>query len=214
MPPVTPDRVRITLLLPLTLAAFALSAAPAAASTGGAEYGQSSQAPAPSPAPAPNPGGIDPSQPLPAPAPGAPVAPPQPGQVARVLPSGMAVAPAGAPVVVQQIIAAGNRIARTKYVWGGGHRRWDDRGYDCSGSVSYALHGAALLDAPLVSGELAAWGEAGPGQWVTIYANAGHVYMLVAGLRFDTSGQRRAGTRWQAARRSGRGFQVRHPAGL
>ena len=140
---------------------------------------------------------MDPSQPLPVPV--SPVTPPQAGQVARVLPSGIAVAPAGAPAAVQQIIAAGNRIARTKYVWGGGHRRWEDRGYDCSGSVSYALYGAALLDTPLVSGELARWGDAGPGQWVTIYANAGHVYMIVAGLRFDTSGQRRAGTRWQAA---------------
>ena len=210
----TPRRPRAAVVLPVVIAAFAAIGPPAAASTGGAEYGQSSQAPVPVPAPAPSPGGIDPSQPLPAPAPGTPVAPPQPGQVARVLPSGMAVAPAGAPAVVQQIIAAGNRIARTRYVWGGGHRRWEDRGYDCSGSVSYALHGAGLLGAPLVSGDLARWGDAGPGQWVTIHANAGHVYMVVAGLRFDTSGQRRAGSRWQTARRSGRGFKVRHPAGL
>ena len=126
----------------------------------------------------------------------------------------VAVAPPGAPAVVQQIIAAGNRIARTPYIWGGGHRRWEDRGYDCSGSVSYALHGAGLLDAPRVSGDLGRWGAAGPGAWVTIYGNAGHVYMIVAGLRFDTSGQRLAGTRWQAARRSSRGFRVRHPIGL
>ena len=115
---------------------------------------------------------------------------------------------------MQQIIAAGNRIAKTKYIWGGGHRRWEDRGYDCSGSVSYALHGAGLLDSPLVSGELGRFGQAGPGKWVTIFANAGHVYMYVAGLRFDTSGQRQAGSRWQAARRSSRGFRVRHPVGL
>ena len=93
----------------------------------------------------------------------------------------MAVAPPGAPAVVQQIIAAGNRIAKTRYIWGGGHRRWEDRGYDCSGSVSYALHGAGLLDAPLVSGELGRWGQAGPGAWVTIYGNAGHVYMYRRG---------------------------------
>lgn len=210
----TPHRLRTALVLPFAIAAFTAVGAPAAASTGGAEYGQSSQAPVP----ATNPGGIDPSQPSPVPVPapgtGTPVAPPQPGQVARVLPSGMASAPAGAPAIVRQIIAAGNRIARAKYVWGGGHRRWDDRGYDCSGSVSYALYGAALLGTPLVSGEFARWGDAGPGRWVTIHANAGHVYMVVAGLRFDTSGQRRAGSRWQAARRSDRGFKVRHPTGL
>ncbi len=212
MPPVIPDRLRTTAVLAgLALALVGGSAAPAGAATGGTEYGAASQTP--SPTPAPSPGGVDPSQPV-LPVPGKPVPAPQGGQVARVLPSGLAVAPAGAPAAVHQIIAAGNRIARTKYVWGGGHRRWEDRGYDCSGSVSYALRGAALLQTPLVSGELARWGDAGPGQWVTIYANAGHVYMIVAGLRFDTSGQRRAGSRWQVARRSAKGFRVRHPAGL
>lgn len=198
--------------LVLAFAPAALGAPVAAADTGGAEY---SQAPAPKPAPGtePNPGGVDPSQPLPVPLP-APVPAPAQGQVARVLPSGLAVAPTGAPEAVRRIIAAGNRIARAKYVWGGGHRRWEDRGYDCSGSVSYALRGAGLVDSPLVSGTFARWGDPGPGSWVTIYAHAGHVYMVVAGLRFDTSGQRRAGSRWQAASRSARGFRVRHPAGL
>ena len=214
MPPVPSQLQRFALSATLALGLAAVPATSASASTGGTEYGQVSQAPAPVPAPVPGPGGIDPSQPLPAPVPGTPVAPPQPGQVARLLPSGTAVAPAGAPAVVQQIIAAGNRIARARYIWGGGHRRWEDRGYDCSGSVSYALYGAGLLSAPLVSGELALWGDAGPGQWVTIYANAGHVYMIVAGLRFDTSGQRRAGTRWQPVERARRGYKVRHPAGL
>ena len=145
MPPVIPDRLRTTAVLAgLALALVGGSAAPAGAATGGTEYGAASQTPAPAPAPAPSPGGVDPSQPV-APAPGTPVPAPQGGQVARVLPSGLAVAPAGAPAAVQQIIAAGNRIARTKYIWGGGHRRWEDRGYDCSGSVSYALRGAALL---------------------------------------------------------------------
>jgi cell wall-associated NlpC family hydrolase len=214
VPPVTPDRLRrIALLTGTALALVGGIAGPAGAATGGTEYGAASQNPVPSPTPAPSPGGVEPSQPI-VPLPGTPVPAPQSGQVARVLPNGMAVAPAGAPAAVQQIIAAGNRIAKTKYIWGGGHRRWEDRGYDCSGSVSYALRGAALLDTPLVSGELARWGDAGPGQWVTIYANAGHVYMIVAGLRFDTSGQRKAGSRWQAARRSARGFKVRHPAGL
>lgn len=195
---------RLRASVPLALAGAALAcAAPGApaATTGGVQYGAASQSPA-----AP-----DPTAPAPAPA---PPRPPRAGQVARVLAGGLAVAPAGAPAVVRRIIAAGNRIARTRYRWGGGHARWEDRGYDCSGSVSYALHGAGLLDAPLVSGSFARWGESGTGAWVTIYANAGHVYMVVAGLRFDTSGLRRAGSRWQAAPRSARGFAVRHPSGL
>lgn len=214
MPPVTPTGLRPGLAIAVIAALLALPAGATGATTGGTQYGQASQAPVPAPGPAPYTGGIDPSQPLPAPAPGTPVAPPRPDQVARVTAGGLAVAPAGAPLVVQQLIAAGNRIALAKYLWGGGHQRWEDRGYDCSGSVSYALHGAGLLDAPLVSGELAGFGAAGPGQWVTIYANAGHVYLAVAGLRFDTSGQRQAGTRWQPLRRSSRGFRVRHPVGL
>ncbi len=201
------------LVAALLLLGLAVPAAHAS-SSGGAAYGQVSQAPQ-APVPTLPSGGVDPSQPAPA-LPGLPIPVPAPlaGQAARVLSNGLAVAPAGAPAVVQAIIAAGNRIARTKYVWGGGHARWEDRGYDCSGSVSYALHGAGLLDSPLVSGDLAHWGLQGPGTWVTIYANAGHVYMTVAGLRFDTSGQQRAGTRWQSVLRSNRGFHVRHPAGL
>jgi cell wall-associated NlpC family hydrolase len=212
-------RVIVRSALVLVLLACASPASTSAQTTGGTQYGAASQAPAPAPAPAP--GGTDPSQPLPDPenTPAPPAAPrtapaPRPGQVARVLPSGLAVAPAGAPPEVRLIIQAGNRIARAPYVWGGGHARWEDRGYDCSGSVSYALRGAGLLLAPLVSGGLARWGDPGPGQWVTVYANAGHVYLVVAGLRFDTSGRKRAGTRWQAAPRPARGFRVRHPAGL
>jgi hypothetical protein len=116
--------------------------------------------------------------------------------------------------VVQAIIAAGNRIATLPYVYGGGHGSWEDTGYDCSGSVSYALHGAGLLSASMPSGDFEGWGAAGPGSWVTIYANGGHMYMVVAGLRFDTSGQRGSGTRWQADLRSNAGFVVRHPVGL
>ena len=206
MPPIR--RLTALPLLSAVLALASVGAPHAIADTGGAEY---SQAATPAPGPAADPGGVDPSQPLPAPL---PTPAPQPGQLARVLPSGIAVAPAGAPEAVRRIIAAGNRIARAKYIWGGGHRRWEDRGYDCSGSVSFALRGAGLVDSPLVSGAFARWGEPGPGGWVTIYAHGGHVYMVVAGLRFDTSGQRRAGSRWQAAPRSPRGFKVRHPAGL
>ena len=137
-----------------------------------------------------------------------------PGMVATVGKDGFATAPALAPPVVQAVIAAGNKIAHKPYIYGGGHGRWEDAGYDCSGSVSYALHGAGLLEQSMPSGGFMNWGEAGPGQWITIYAHGGHMYMVVAGLRFDTSGRTRAGTRWQADMRPTRGYSVRHPAGL
>lgn len=136
------------------------------------------------------------------------------GSRARVLSNGTAVAPSDAPEVVKEIIAAGNEIATKPYRYGGGHGRWNDTGYDCSGSVSYALHGAGLLQTARDSSGLETFGESGRGQWVSIYANAGHAYMVVAGLRFDTSGRSRAGTRWQSASRSSSGYVVRHPAGL
>ena len=101
---------------------------------------------------------------------------------------------------MRQIIEAGNSIARTPYLWGGGHGKWLDKGYDCSGSVSYALACAGLLNAPLDSGRLMGWGAPGKGKWVTIYANSGHVYLVVAGVRFDTSGTRVTGSRWQSTR--------------
>ena len=137
-----------------------------------------------------------------------------PGMLATVGPDGFATAPALAPPAVQAVIAAGNQIAHKPYIYGGGHGRWEDAGYDCSGSVSYALHGGGLLKASMPSGGFTNWGEAGPGQWITIYANGGHMYMVVAGLRFDTSGRTRAGTRWQADMRPAAGYSIRHPAGL
>jgi cell wall-associated NlpC family hydrolase len=127
---------------------------------------------------------------------------------------GLAVAPAGAPPQVVALIAAGNAIATMPYKYGGGHGSFDDKAYDCSGSVSYALHGAGLLDATLDSTGLSRWGLTGAGTWITVYANKTHTYLVVAGLRFDTSGQKAAGTRWQAATRSNKGFKVRHPLGL
>jgi hypothetical protein len=140
---------------------------------------------------------------------------PAAGQVATVGSDGLAVAPAGAPAVVVALIAAGNQIATTPYKYGGGHGSFDDTAYDCSGSVSFALHGAGLLDTTLDSTGLAAWGRSGTGRWITVYANKVHTYLVVAGVRFDTSGQKAAGgTRWQAALRSNKGFRVRHPAGL
>ncbi len=136
------------------------------------------------------------------------------GKVGRVLPDGRAVAPQDAPQIVRDVIRAGNVIAKTPYLWGGGHGSWSSVGYDCSGSVSFALAGAGLLDTPLTSGSLAQWGAAGPGRWITIYANAGHVFMFVAGLRFDTGAISGSGTRWQATLRSTSGFVARHPEGL
>jgi len=126
-----------------------------------------------------------------------------------------AVAPRSAPTVVKQVIAAANRIRATPYIWGGGHARWQDKGYDCSGSVSYALHGGKLLEAPLVSGSFMTWGEPGPGRWITIYANKEHVYMEVAGLRWDTGGDAPGvtGPRWHAEPFFAKGFVVRHPIG-
>jgi len=128
-----------------------------------------------------------------------------------------AVAPANAPVAVKQAIEAANRIRTLPYIWGGGHGRWQDAGYDCSGAVSYALHGARLLSSPLTSGSFESWGEAGPGRWITVYANASHAYMVIAGLRFDTAGDTSGtGPRWHptvAAAASGR-FIVRHPVGF
>jgi cell wall-associated NlpC family hydrolase len=128
--------------------------------------------------------------------------------------NGLAVAPASAPAEVQAIIAAGNEIATKPYKYGGGHGKWRDTGYDCSGSMSYALHGAGLLDTALDSTGFMSWGEPGRGEWVTTYANAGHSYMLVAGLRFDTSARKVTGNRWSDQMRSPRAYTIRHPEGL
>ncbi len=129
--------------------------------------------------------------------------------------NGLAVAPADAPASVKAIVAAGNTIAFKPYIYGGGHGSWNDSGYDCSGSVSYALHGARLLSSPEDSTELESYGASGRGRWVSIWANSGHTYMYVAGLRFDTSAQgETGGSRWTRFGRSNGGFVVRHPRGL
>jgi peptidoglycan hydrolase-like protein with peptidoglycan-binding domain len=116
--------------------------------------------------------------------------------------------------VVQRVIAAANRIQSKPYKYGGGHGRWNDTGYDCSGSVSYALHGAGLLSSALTSGGFMRWGAPGKGRRITIYASPGHVYMIIDGRRFDTTGRDETGTRWQASDRSSAGYVVRHPPGL
>jgi peptidoglycan hydrolase CwlO-like protein len=127
---------------------------------------------------------------------------------------GMVQAPAGAPEAVRQIIAAGNAIATLPYIYGGGHASFHADGYDCSGSVSYALAAAGLVSSPMVSGAYENWGGAGPGRWVTLYANAGHIWMEVAGWRFDTVALAESGTRWARGGGEFSGFVVRHPPGL
>jgi peptidoglycan hydrolase-like protein with peptidoglycan-binding domain len=128
--------------------------------------------------------------------------------------NGMAVAPASAPDEVKAIIDAGNDIATKPYKYGGGHGRWNDTGYDCSGSVSYVLHAAGLLSRALDSSGFMSWGESGRGTWITIRSNPGHAYMIVAGLRFDTSARARTGSRWSEQMRSASGYRGRHPEGL
>jgi hypothetical protein len=133
---------------------------------------------------------------------------------ATALPNGIALPPLEAPEEVKQIIEAGNIIARSPYKWGGGHGKWLDNGYDCSGSVSFALAAAGLLEGPMASGPLMSWGEPGKGKWVTIYTHTGHVFMEVAGILFDTSNARITGSRWGNQMRSTAGFVARHPPGL
>ncbi|HXV52766.1 MAG TPA: hypothetical protein VD765_06015 [Solirubrobacterales bacterium] len=157
-------------------------------------------APAPEPAPAAE---------AQAPAPAEDVAPPS-GSQATLNSDGTATAPADAPQAVKDAIAAANAISDTPYVYGGGHGSFESSGYDCSGAVSFALHGGGLLSSPLDSTGFMTWGESGPGNWITVYSNPGHAYVVIAGLRFDTSGG--AGPRWQGPRDPG-GFVATHPPG-
>jgi hypothetical protein len=124
---------------------------------------------------------------------------------------GKAIAPANAPARVKAVIAAANRIRNKPYVWGGGHGRWEDNGYDCSGSVSYALHGGNFLSSPMPSGPLESWGHRGRGRWISVYANSGHAYAVIAGLRWDTSMTTGDGPGWSKQMRSSSGYVVRHP---
>jgi peptidoglycan hydrolase CwlO-like protein len=127
---------------------------------------------------------------------------------------GMVQPPPGAPAAVREVIAAGNAIATLPYIYGGGHASFHADGYDCSGSVSYALAAAGLVTSPMVSGAFESWGDPGPGRWITVYANAGHVWMEVAGWRFDTVALAEGGTRWSQGGGEFSGFVVRHPPGL
>lgn len=191
----------------------AATAAPSSASTGGTSAspisngasGGTSYGGAPLPAQPPSQPPAPPAQP-PAQAPltSAPAA-----VLSRV---GVARAPRRAPLSVKLAIAAANRIRHLPYRWGGGHRSFVDSAYDCSGAVSYLLHGAGLLASPLDSTGFMSWGVPGPGRWITVYANPQHAYAMLAGLRLDTSGG--PGPRWHALARPNTGFVARHPAGL
>ena len=154
---------------------------------------------------------------------GASFVPPPPPPEKGALVDGRLIAPASAPRRVKRVIAAANQIVEKPYVYGGGHRPFRrgrlDRGYDCSGSVSHALHGGGFLRSPLPSGALMSWGRRGPGQWITVYAHGGHAYIVVAGFRFDTSMRDadapgpRSGPRWSRTLRKSSAFVARHPRG-
>ena len=192
------------------VAPSALAATGGAAAPGGTTQ---STPPAPTAAPAPTP----PPVPTPPPAtvtPGGTV----PGNKAKLGPDGQALAPANAPDPVKYAIWAGNQLQAMPYVYGGGHEDFVDTGYDCSGTVSYALHGGGLLQVPEDSSDLESWGLEGPGAWITVFTNPGHAYMVIAGLRLDTSkagdprGQ--SGPRWRKRLRDNTGYDARHFAGL
>ncbi|GAC1487316.1 MAG: hypothetical protein NVS1B9_06840 [Solirubrobacteraceae bacterium] len=208
-----------TICVVATLSLF--SVAPALAQSnnpGGAVYGDPAAPTTTPPAGAPAPG--DPTQTggEPVGQPGLGLTPTVPGAVAKLLPNGLAAAPTDAPVAVQRAIWAANAIIGRPYIYGGGHGAFKASGYDCSGTVSYALHGASLLRTPMDSGEFMRWGDRGNGQWISVYANYGHAYAVIAGLRLDTSAagdpSGGKGPRWRPTLRSNRGFRVRHLPGL
>jgi cell wall-associated NlpC family hydrolase len=140
-----------------------------------------------------------------------------PGSLARYV-GGLAAAPMSAPAAVQAAVWAGNQIIGLPYIFGGGHASFSSPGYDCSGTVSFALHGASLLQTPEDSSEFEVWGSHGVGRWITVFSNPGHAYMTVAGLRLDTSAaddpSAQQGPRWRPLRTGNGGYRVRHPLGL
>ncbi len=157
------------------------------------------------------------------------VPPPPPAKRAKIV-DGVAIPPAGAPARVKNAIEAGNRIVTKPYLYGGGHGAYSgswsraplDRGYDCSGTISFALYGGGFLSSPLNSSGFMSWGAGGQGRWITVYTNPGHAYLVIGGLRLDTSVGERAsaedrrsgrGPRWRKYNRSPSGFVARHPSG-
>jgi hypothetical protein len=155
----------------------------------------------------------------PAPAPSTEAHPTVVGDTAKIV-NGVAYAPSYAPDQVKKAIWAGNQIRKKPYIYGGGHGKWNDAGYDCSGSVSYVLHAAGLLKTSEASGEMESWGQQGTGQWITVYANGGHAFIEIAGIRFDTSAEQDpnppsgTGPRWRPVMDSTDGFMARHPSEL
>jgi hypothetical protein len=153
---------------------------------------------------------------------GATFEPPPPPPEQAMLVDGRVLAPVSAPPRVKRVIEAANRLVEKPYIYGGGHKPYTarlDRGYDCSGAVSYALYGGRFLRSPLPSGAMVDWGEQGPGEWITVYAHGGHAYAVIAGLRFDTSMRDpdapgpRSGPRWSKTLRKSSAFVARHPLG-
>jgi len=188
----TLSRSRRVGLAGLLFASSLAVAAPAAAQTGGLPGGTTSTTTTPTPAPSGS---------------------------AVLNPDGSATAPADAPRPVRKAINAGNRIRTKPYLWGGGHRSFKAKGYDCSGAISYLMRAAGLLKRPMASGPFMRWGQPGFGQWITVYANRGHMYAVIAGLRYDTSAvgeslNQGSGPRWRATARSSSGYAARYRPGL
>src|SRR3954452_22648247 len=194
-----PRRLRIPLLAGCLFAALAcLLPSAALAATGGSSAGARST------------GGVSPTDPR--------FAPAKKGKIV----AGLAVPPAGAPPEIVNVINAANQIVKMPYRYGGGHRSFIDSAYDCSGSVSFALHGASFVTSPLDSSSFMKWGLPGKGKWITVYTNPGHAFVMVAGLRFDTGFRTNrnvpgtfpgSGPRWGKARPT-TGFKARHPNGF
>ncbi len=200
-----------------TVAAPALAQDPSAPAGGGsAAPSGSAPAPADTGSAAPQSGGGTVYGPTTGSTTSAPATPVVEGVTARIMPDGLAAAPSMAPAEVQQAIWAANRIIGRPYIYGGGHNaRFSGRGYDCSGTISYALHGASLLRSPLDSGSFMRWGSAGAGQWMTVWTNPGHAFLIIAGIRLDTSAagdpSGKRGPRWRPVARVTKGFHARHP---
>jgi cell wall-associated NlpC family hydrolase len=198
------------------MAALALSVAPVAFADGSGGTGTTTTPATPTPT-GPTTGGAGISAPPPAPS--TPAHPTVAGYVAKIV-HGVAYAPSMAPIQVKRAIWAGNKIRRMPYIWGGGHAAFKASGYDCSGSVSYVLHAAGLLKRPDDSVDFESWGQRGVGEWMTVYTNAGHAFIEIAGIRFDTSAEadphppRGTGPRWRPLWMHPRGFMPRHPLGF
>jgi hypothetical protein len=194
--------LRVPRLLLTTIAVFAVAAPTAALADDGSGTTPSSGG-----------AGLNDSPP-----PSDPVNPTVPGIQARII-HGIAYAPADAPLAVREAIWAGNQIRRKPYWYGGGHGTFNDGGYDCSGSVSYALHAAGLLKTPMDSSDFMKWGTRGLGNWITVYTNPGHAFVEIAGIRFDTSAEgdphptHESGPRWRPLLTDTSGFDPRHPLG-